>query len=608
MRTQKCVTGMIRRQIALLVVVAMAIAMNPVNTTMVYATEVTAENGTTNDQNGTNTATTDGTTNTASNETNNDTSGTTTGDNTTSTDAAATGTEGTTAEASTSTESNSTTTSADNSTTEAVASTETPSTATIVNPEMVYTGLSPADAKVLVIDPGHCNIHPGAYGNGLREEAVNLDISLAMYDYLLDYGDITVYMTREDGGCCRNLGAGSDCLYARSNYAQQLEADFLVSVHINAGRLNGANALVAYNSGYHDNVRKETQAFGRIALKELKKIGITNRGFLLRKSGSGSRYNNGKLADYYALVRRGVVDQIPAVIMEHGYITSASDCKKFFKTKAKRSKVGVADAKAVISYYNLSKKIIEGSFVTEDGATYYKNSAGQKVGGWVKDDGSWYYFDEMTGQMHTGFLTQGDNMFYLNPTTGEMKIGEFKSDGNTYMARGNGTLVRAAIHIDNFGSYLYDLVGRKLSKGLHTIDSNTYYVVSNKKVARGLTKIGSKYYGFDSTSGKMLYGSQTIGKKNYYFDKETGVAAKNKMVVIDDETYYYGSKAAETTGWVKYKGAKYYFEKGSAEMVTGWKKINGKYYYFEEDTGKMAKSKWIGKYYVNKKGVRTKKK
>jgi glucan-binding YG repeat protein len=43
-------------------------------------------------------------------------------------------------------------------------------------------------------------------------------------------------------------------------------------------------------------------------------------------------------------------------------------------------------------------------------------------------------------------------------------------------------------------------------------------------------------------------------------------------------------------------------------MVTGWKKISGKYYYFNKTTGKMAKSKWIGKYYVNAKGIRTKKK
>ncbi len=430
------------------------------------------------------------------------------------------------------------------------ATTEAPTTATELAPEqgtvnngLVYTGLSPADAKVLLIDPGHCKVHTGAAGNGLKEEVVVLDISQAMYDALLDYGDITVYMTRETGACCKNLGLG-DCLYARSNYAKKLQADFLVSVHINAGYSSGANALVAYKSGYHDRIRQETQAFGRIALKELHKLGIANRGFLLRKSGTG-RYSNGKTADYYAIVRRGVVDQIPAVIMEHGYITSASDCRKYFKTKAQRTKVGNADANAVISYYNLSKKTVAGDFVQEDGATYYKNIEGQKVCGWVKSHGVWFYFDETTGQMKTGFITQGDNTFFLSPNTGEMVVGAFTVDGYKYMARGNGTIVKASVYSDGVGTYLYDLEGRKLNKGFHTIDNNTYYVVNDKKVAHGLTKIGS---------------------------------------------------------------AKYYFDNNSAVIVTGWKKINGKYYYFDEETGKMAKKKWIGKYYVNKNGVRTKKK
>ena len=43
-------------------------------------------------------------------------------------------------------------------------------------------------------------------------------------------------------------------------------------------------------------------------------------------------------------------------------------------------------------------------------------------------------------------------------------------------------------------------------------------------------------------------------------------------------------------------------------MKKGWIKVNKKYYYFSKTTGKMQKSKWIGRYYVNSKGIRTKKK
>mgnify|MGYP003300324087 CR=1 FL=1 len=58
-------------------------------------------------------------------------------------------------------------------------------------------------------------------------------------------------------------------------------------------------------------------------LKKLNDIGVANRGFLLRRSENNTRYNDGSLADYYSIVRRGVVSRIPSVIIEHGYITSS---------------------------------------------------------------------------------------------------------------------------------------------------------------------------------------------------------------------------------------------------------------------------------------------
>jgi N-acetylmuramoyl-L-alanine amidase len=406
------------------------------------------------------------------------------------------------------------------------------------------TGLSPVQSKIVVLDPGHCGRHTGASGNGLREEKVTLDIALACQSYLDKYADITVYMTREDSGCCSALKLG-DCLVARNNYAKFLSADFLVSMHINAGSSTGANVLTAYQSGYNDNVRKETQAFGKLALKKLSALGITNRGLLLRRSGNNTRYSNGRLADYYSIVRNGVLQNIPSVIIEHGYITSASDCNKFFKTAAKRKKVGQADAKAIIEYYGLSKKVVAGTFKKSGGATYYVGKNNTKLAGWVKSDGKWYYFDTMTGQMQSGFVTIGEDTFYLSPNTGEMITGWFSVNGKKYLARGNGSLVMKQAYSDGIYTYLFGEGGVQLKKGLHTINGETYYV---------------------------------NGKKRCAF------------------------------GWVTYKGSKYYFNKKTGVMVTGWKKISGKYYYFNKTTGKMAKSKWIGKYYVNAKGIRTKKK
>lgn len=469
------------------------------------------------------------------------------------------------------------------------------------------TGLSPLKAKVIVIDPGHCSKHTGASGNGLKEEKVTLDISLACRDYLEDYDDVIVYLTREDGSCCAQLGVG-ECLAGRNNYSKLMDADFLVSMHINAGSSSGANVLAAYKSGYNDSIRKQTQDFGKIALAKLKEIGIANRGFLLRKSGSGNRYPNGSLCDYYSIVRRGVVQQIPSVIIEHGYITSSSDCSKFFKTKAKRKKVGQADAKAIVEYYNLSKNTLKGSFKEVDGETYFENANSEKMSGWVKNDGKWYYFDPETAKMSHGFVTIEDKVVYLSPSTGELITGWFTVNSTKYFSKGNGELVRNQSYSDGVYTYLFNSNGKLLKKGLHAVNGNTYYVNSKKHVVTDcVQKVSGKYYGFDE-DGKQVYGYQRINGRYYYFDLETGVMAKKKMVKLEDGTYYFGSKGVRQTGWITYKKEKYFFNISTGKMSKGWKKISGKYYYFSKKNGKMQKDKKIGKYYVNSNGVRTKKK
>lgn len=471
--------------------------------------------------------------------------------------------------------------------------------------EKVVSTLSPLTAKVIVLDPGHCATHPGAYGNGLREEVVVMDITEACRDALTSYGDVTLYLTREDGSCCRDLDLGG-CLIARNNYAKILDADFLVSMHINAGRTNGANVLAAYKSGYNDHIRVETQKFGKIALKELKKLGITNRGLLLRKSGSGNKYPNGKLADYYSIVRNGVRQQIPSVIIEHGYISSASDCKKFFKTESKRKKVGIADAKAIIAYYGLNQQVIAGEFQVLDNHTYYVTEDGRKLTGWIKKDEKWYYLDEKTGVMRTGFFEYQGQTFYLTPL-GEMAVGWFEVNGATYLARGNGSIVKGQTYSDGIYTYLFNIDGTQMKNGFYTMNSITYYVDNEGYVASGVKKINGKYYGFDTETNALLYGYNKVNGKYYYFDEATGIARTKTMLIVNGKQYYFGAKGARAAGWVKYQNKKYYFNKKNGVMVKGWKKINKKYYYFHKTTGQMQKSKWIGKYYVNSKGVRTKK-
>lgn len=386
--------------------------------------------------------------------------------------------------------------------------------------------LSPEKSKIIVLDPGHCSKHTGARGNGLKEENVVLDIAKACKKELEKYSDVTVYMTRESSACCTSLNLG-DCLIARNNYAKKLNADALISFHINwdkNSKTKGANVLAAYKSGYHDKIRIQTQALGKKILSSLSSIRIKNQGLLLRKS-KNNHYKNGSLNDYYSIVRNGVLDNIPAIIIEHGYVSSPSDCANFFSTATKRQKLGTTDASAIISYYGLNKKLISGSFVKKGKSIYYITKSNKKVTGWIKNDGKWYYFDE-NGKMVTGFITLNKNTFYLNPSTGAMTVGWFKVKGTSYLSQGNGVIVKNKVYSDGVNTYLFDSTGKQYKKGMHTIKGKTYYVSS-----------------------------------------KTGAIVKKKIVKTRGSKYYFSSTGVRKTGWIKYKGKKYYFSKKTGKLI-----------------------------------------
>lgn len=363
--------------------------------------------------------------------------------------------------------------------------------------------LSPAKSKVILLDPGHCKTHIGARGNGLKEEDVNLDIGKACRNYLNKYSDVTVYMTRTNSKCVKKLKLG-DCLTARNHLAKRLSADSLVSFHINWDpdkKRSGAMILAAYNSGYNKNVSKTTQALGSSIMYNLQTLGIKSEGFWFRTLDN-VKYKNGAKADYYSIVREGVLNRIPSLIIEHGYVSNKSDCNNYFKTAEQRKSLGVADAKGIINYYKLSAKNIEGDFQTISGKTYFVDKEGNKIAGWVKKDGKWYHFNNKTAVMNKGFFKEAGNKFYLNPKTGEMTSGWFTVSGKSYLAKGDGVVVTNQIYTDGVKSYFFKKSGKR-KNGWVTYKKAKYYFSKTKGMLKGKQKIKGKRYTFSKKTGKL---------------------------------------------------------------------------------------------------------
>ena len=204
---------------------------------------------------------------------------------------------------------------------------------------------------VIVLDPGHGNKDYGAvnYSKRLYERDVNLEIAKACRNYLEQYEGVAVFLTRETNS--QFLG-----LEERTKFAKECNADVFISLHNNASvskRATGAEVWVT-RSTYKAKYNKAMTSLGKKIVNQLGRLGIGKRGVFTRKSSHLKYSFDGSRADYYAVIRGSIERDIPAMIVEHAYIDSSD--YRFMNSKAKTKKLGIADAKAIVEYYGLTKR------------------------------------------------------------------------------------------------------------------------------------------------------------------------------------------------------------------------------------------------------------
>ena len=116
------------------------------------------------------------------------------------------------------------------------------------------------DSLVVVIDAGHGGENLGAKDYGPLEKDLTLTTAKAMYEELLKYDGVTVFMTRTDD---TDLS-----LEQRAQFAADMGADFLFSIHYNASESHkryGSEVLVSTQAPYN----AYGYQFGSIALSNL---------------------------------------------------------------------------------------------------------------------------------------------------------------------------------------------------------------------------------------------------------------------------------------------------------------------------------------------------
>lgn len=221
-----------------------------------------------------------------------------------------------------------------------------------VSPQKFQLGDVNYDGKlVLVIDPGHTfmNFNP-IPGSAVGEADCNVIVAKAFKAYLESHvGDkITVYLTHDT--TLANDGVNKELsIKERAEFAAEHGADLLISCQFNASGV-GATGGEVYVSGLEEYALTD---LGKAIMSGLVDLGIRDRGVKVRKSEDGTKWLDGRLADYYGIIYHPACRQIPACLVEHCFYDT--EYETFMNTEEKLKAIGESDAKAVISYFGLDQ-------------------------------------------------------------------------------------------------------------------------------------------------------------------------------------------------------------------------------------------------------------
>ena len=210
------------------------------------------------------------------------------------------------------------------------------------------------------IDAGHGGTDPGATGNGLLEKNLTLQIATRVKDMLVaEYNNVSVLMSR--------TGDQSLTLAQRTNAANAWGADFLLSVHINAGGGTGYEDYIYPGSGAPTTTYQNT-----IHTEILKLVSYNDRG---------------KKQENFHMLRES---NMPALLTENGFIDNANDATKL-KTSSFIESLARGHVNGIAKSFNLPKKSTAVYHTVVSGDTVY--SLSQRYGSTAQQIKDWNGLD-----------------------------------------------------------------------------------------------------------------------------------------------------------------------------------------------------------------------
>lgn len=228
-----------------------------------------------------------------------------------------------------------------------------------------------ASKRVIVIDPGHGGVDPGAISaSGTYEKHITLAAARDIKAYLENTGRFNVYLTRDRDVFIR--------LRDRFEIAREKNADLFISVHADTIRDHGIRGLSVYTLSERASDREAAELAERENKADLiagidlthESAEVTNilidlaqRETMNRSAQLASLFvaNLGKsvkvLRNPHRFAGFAVLKapDVPSLLMELGFLSNRDD-ERALKSKSHRNKIAAAVAAAVDAYFERTEQ------------------------------------------------------------------------------------------------------------------------------------------------------------------------------------------------------------------------------------------------------------
>ena len=437
---------------------------------------------------------------------------------------------------------------------------------------------------VVVLDPGHGGSDSGATRGSVYEKNINFKVAQYCKAELEQYCGVTVYMTR--------TGDTNPSLQERAQIAANYGANILVSIHQNSGSSSAYGAEVYYpNRNYKPAIGDSGKAVADSIQKELVSLGLSNRGTKIRNTANGSTYADGSYSDYYGIIRNSKNLGIPAIIVEHAFLSNASDYNNFLSSDSKLQKLGIADATGIAKAFGLRKS---GLFYDGTGWKFLNDDKTYFQDGWKTINGKKYYFKDEYALI--GWQILDGNKYYFMPD-GYAITGWFSFGSIRYYANDKGIVQKGMQRIS--GKYYYLGEDGVMQTGWKTLNGDRYFFMPDGYAITGWFSFGSiRYYANDK--GIVQTGNVVIDGKVYRFNSDgvliegVEIGGQTQTTVRQMIKYYnskgkkYPSKTYASKGATDIEAfCEIYYEESQAEGIraevafcqamkeTGWLQFGG---------------------------------